>query len=100
MADSKNDDKRQPQWFIEPDNTGSVLIPGIGRIMVPPQFQHHHHYKFPYYGSSGGGGSSGGYSGSSGGSYGGSSGGSTGRSYVPGGDDTLVPNPGIEVPNP
>ncbi|CAI9275547.1 unnamed protein product [Lactuca saligna] len=23
-----------------------------------------------------------------------------GRSYVPGGDDTFVPNPGVEVPNP
>ncbi|KAL7102302.1 hypothetical protein ACP275_08G111300 [Erythranthe tilingii] len=27
-------------------------------------------------------------------------GGGSPRSYVPGGDDTLLPNPGVEVPNP
>ncbi|KAI3499233.1 hypothetical protein L1887_35026 [Cichorium endivia] len=33
-------------------------------------------------------------------SGGGSLGGLGGGSYLPGGDDTLVPNPGVEVPNP
>ncbi|MCI97636.1 putative cell wall protein, partial [Trifolium medium] len=46
----------------------------------------------PYTGGIGGG------SGAGAGS--GSGSGSTGHSYVPGGDDTFVPNPGFEVPIP
>ncbi|XP_010657269.1 putative cell wall protein [Vitis vinifera] len=79
--DSKKVDKKQPEWFIEPD--GSLLIPGLGRVMVPGYGSY-----TPYDGSI--------PSGSSG------SDGSTGGtgSYIPGGDDTFVPNPGVEIPNP
>lgn len=63
-----------PEWAIEPDN--SVLIPGIGRVMLPPVFKPCN----PYTGSIGNNGG--------------------GTSYIPGGDDTFVPNPGFEVPTP
>ncbi|KAK2651042.1 hypothetical protein Ddye_018531 [Dipteronia dyeriana] len=73
--DAKNAEMKQPEWLIS-DN--SVLLPGIGRVMIPPAFGITH--QTPYTGSTGGAG--------------------TGGSNVPGGDDTLVPNPGVEVPNP
>ncbi|TXG55214.1 hypothetical protein EZV62_020470 [Acer yangbiense] len=77
--DTKNADMKQPEWLIS-DN--SVLLPGIGRVMLPPVFRNPQHtpYTAPYTGSTGGAG--------------------TGGSNVPGGDDTLVPNPGVETPNP
>ncbi|XP_059660975.1 putative cell wall protein [Cornus florida] len=94
-TNSKTTDKKlQPDLFI--DHDGSVLIPGIGRVMIPPKF-HRGYNPFTYNpvtGSSGGSGI-----GSIGGGSIGSGGGSTG-SYVPGGDDTFVPNPGFEVPIP
>ncbi|XP_027344300.1 putative cell wall protein [Abrus precatorius] len=71
-------DKKEPQWMFNSD--GGFFIPGFGRVGLPPFFgvtpQN------PYTGGSGAGS------------------GSAGRSYVPGGDDTFVPNPGFEVPNP
>ncbi|KAL4202095.1 hypothetical protein AMTRI_Chr02g262040 [Amborella trichopoda] len=62
------------------DSTGSKLIPGIGRVMVP----------------SFGGVPSGipGFLGGGDGIVGGSSPGG----YIPGGDDTFGPNPGYEAP--
>lgn len=74
-------DKKQPEWFF--DHDGSVLIPGIGRAMLPDIGS-----STPY-GDSIPSGSTGSY---------GSTGGT--GSYIPGGDDTFVPNPGFEVPNP
>ncbi|XP_061337572.1 putative cell wall protein [Gastrolobium bilobum] len=79
---SNTQDKKEPQFFFKSD--GSVYIPGIGRVGLPPPLfgvtpQN------PYTGGSGGAGS-------------GSA--PAGHSYVPGGDDTFVPNPGFEVPNP
>ncbi|OAY34093.1 hypothetical protein MANES_13G149300v8 [Manihot esculenta] len=61
----------------------SFLIPGIGRVLAPPAFSVPSHS--PYTGTGGSGPGTGG--------------------YVPGGDDTFipnpfVPNPGYEVPNP
>lgn len=116
-GEAKNPDMKQPQFAFKSDP--SFLIPGIGRVMVPPI------YRFPKFNNPFNGGSIGGGSGSSigGGSGGGSSGGGAGSSpggegqnyvpggagsspggggqnYVPGGDDTFVPNPGFEVPNP
>lgn len=87
-----HDDVKQPEWLFHKDP--SVLIPGIGRVMVPPGFGHGHGHTMPNMptipdiGDTGGAGSGSG------------SGAGTGRSYVPGGDDTLTPNPGYEVPNP
>ncbi|GMI99678.1 hypothetical protein HRI_003637100 [Hibiscus trionum] len=84
----KNDDQMKHPEFLKHDR--SVLIPGLGRVLLPPVFKHHH----PHTTSSGGHiGSSGGYIGSSGSTTGGSS-------QIPGGDDTFVPNPGFEVPIP
>ncbi|KAK6282011.1 hypothetical protein POUND7_015836 [Theobroma cacao] len=75
----ENDDQmKQPEWALEHDH--SVLIPGIGRVMLPPVVKPYNPYT---------------------GSIGGNNGGSTGgTSYIPGGDDTFVPNPGFEVPIP
>ncbi|KAK7324733.1 hypothetical protein VNO77_28534 [Canavalia gladiata] len=73
---SNTQDKKEPQWLIHSD--GSFYLPGIGGL--PPFFGFTP--QNPYSGGSGVGS------------------GSTGRSYVPGGDDTFVPNPGFEVPNP
>ncbi|KAJ0111289.1 hypothetical protein Patl1_02203 [Pistacia atlantica] len=71
---------KQPEWFLKSDH--SVVIPGIGRILVPPAFTGH---------------TIGGVTGSSGSGTGTGTG--TG-SHIPGGDDTFVPNPGYEVPTP
>ncbi|KAF7140297.1 hypothetical protein RHSIM_Rhsim06G0148800 [Rhododendron simsii] len=92
---SKNADKKQPQFLVDKD--GSFLVPGIGRFMFPkkghgfPKKGHgfNPHTYNPITGTSGGSAAGGGSS---------SSGTGGGHSYVPGGDDTLVPNPGVEVP--
>lgn len=73
---SKTLDKKEPEWFFHPGD-------GIGRGGLPK-------FKLPQYPYTGG---------STGGGVGAGSG-PTGHSYVPGGDDTFVPNPGFEVPNP
>lgn len=74
---SSIDDKKQPQWLVGYDGV-SVLIPGIGRITLPPYDK--------------------GSFGEHAGSYG-SNPASSGQ-YIPGGDDNFIPNPGFEVPNP
>ncbi|XP_039056647.1 putative cell wall protein isoform X1 [Hibiscus syriacus] len=75
----KNDGQMKHPEFLKHDR--SVLIPGLGRVLLPPVFKHHHPH------STIGGGHSGGTS--------------TGEnSQIPGGDDTFVPNPGFEVPIP
>ncbi|KAI5340532.1 PREDICTED: putative cell [Prunus dulcis] len=81
------DDKKQPEWFIGHD--GSYLIPGIGRVLIPPLHNVVPQTPFPNNGRTG----------STGGSGSGETP-STGHDYVPGGDDTFVPNPGYEVPIP
>ncbi|XP_058780007.1 putative cell wall protein [Vicia villosa] len=75
---SNTDDKKEPQWFFHFDG-----IPGFGRVGLPPLFG-----STPQSPSNGGGGGEGAGSGSAPGGY------------VPGGDDTFVPNPGNEVPIP
>ncbi|XP_015936181.1 putative cell wall protein [Arachis duranensis] len=71
---SSKNDKKEPQFMFRSDG---VYIPGIGRVGLPG-FQPQN----PFLGGSGGGSAP------------------AGGSYVPGGDDTLVPNPGFEVPTP
>ncbi|XP_028808504.1 putative cell wall protein [Neltuma alba] len=75
---SKTQDKKEPEWLFHSGDHG------IGRLGLPPKFKLPH---FPYNGGSTGGGVEPGS-------------GPTGRRYVPGGDDTFVPNPGYEVPYP
>ncbi|XP_045799510.1 putative cell wall protein [Trifolium pratense] len=74
---SNTNDKKEPQWFFHFDG-----IPGFGR-MLPPWFGY-----TPQTPPNGSGAESGPGLAPAGGSY------------VPGGDDTFVPNPGVEVPNP
>lgn len=98
---SNNDDKKEPQFLFKHDH-GKLHFPSIGHFGFPP------HSRLtpnnPFIGGNGGSGSgssgpgSGSGSGSESGS--GSGSGSTGHSYVPGGDDTSIPNPGVEVPIP
>ncbi|KAA8526415.1 hypothetical protein F0562_008382 [Nyssa sinensis] len=95
-TDSKNTDMKQPEWFIEHDR--SVLIPGFGRVMVPKLHKGEHFNPFTYNPVTGTSGGSGGIGSTGGSGIGTVDGGS--HNYVPGGDDTLVPNPGVEVPNP
>lgn len=71
--------KKHPEWFYD-SHDGSFLIPGLGRYIMP---------------------SGGGFPSITGGDTGGA-GSSTAapRQYIPGGDDTFVPNPAFESPNP
>ncbi|XP_027185029.1 putative cell wall protein [Coffea eugenioides] len=88
MKDSKNLEKKQPESFI--GNDGSVLIPGMGRYMFPRPGTHFDPINYnPITGTNGGNGLPGI------GSFGGPI---PGQSYIPGGDDTSVPIPGVEVP--
>ncbi|CAI9089473.1 OLC1v1024056C1 [Oldenlandia corymbosa var. corymbosa] len=91
VGDAKNLDgkKLHPESFIGHD--GSVLVPGVGRWMFPKPGTHFNPITYnPVTGTNGGNGVS--IPGLGGGS-------STGIGYVPGGDDTFVPNPGFEVPS-
>ncbi|KAI4322639.1 hypothetical protein L6164_022314 [Bauhinia variegata] len=84
-------DKKEPQWLFHSD--GSVYIPGVGRVALP-----HNNLltpNTPLPGGSGGAGSTPDTP-----LPGGSGGVGPPHSYVPGGDDTFVPNPGYELPNP
>ncbi|KAK8537208.1 hypothetical protein V6N13_042153 [Hibiscus sabdariffa] len=81
----KNDDQMMHPEFLKHDR--SVLIPGLGRVLLPPVLKHHHAHTVI----------SGGHIGFGGGHSGSTTGGS---SQIPGGDDTFVPNPGFEVPIP
>lgn len=90
---SKDVDKKQPETFTQ---EGSVLIPGIGRVMVPPKKKcFHKGFNFFTYNPVTGTNTGHGVSiptlpaPTTGGSVPG---------YIPGGDDTPVPNPGFEVP--
>lgn len=75
----------QPQMSFD----SSVWVPGLGRFMLPKKGTKSLDYN-PITGSPGGNGVSiPGFEGSGG-----------SRSSIPGGDDTFVPNPGMEVPNP
>ncbi|KAK8529619.1 hypothetical protein V6N13_102523 [Hibiscus sabdariffa] len=66
--------EKHPEWLIGHDS--SALIPGLGQGMMPPVLEPQN----PFCGG-----------------IGNSNGGS---GYIPGGDDTFVPNPGFEVPIP
>jgi hypothetical protein len=81
---SNNDDKKEPQFLFKHEH-GKLHYPDIGHLGFPPHFGLTPNT--PFIGGTGGSGS-------------GSGSGSSGHSYVPGGDDTFVPNPGFEFPNP
>ncbi|PNX85081.1 hypothetical protein L195_g041147 [Trifolium pratense] len=81
-----NDDKKEPEFLFKHEYGKKFHYPSIGHFGFPPKFGLTPNN--PYSGGIGGG------SGSGAGS------GSTGRRYVPGNDDTFVPNPGYEVPIP
>lgn len=81
---SNTQDKKEPEWFFNFD--GGVFVPGIGQVGFPPVFDLTPQNPYP--------------GGSEGPGAGAGSGVPGGHTYVPGGDDTFVPNPGYEVPNP
>ncbi|KAH0651084.1 hypothetical protein KY284_030996 [Solanum tuberosum] len=87
-----NDKIIHPDTFMPYD--GTVLIPGIGRVVVPPIGTHVNPFTYnPITGSNNGNGLVIPIPGSGTGT-------GTGiGTYIPGGDDTLVPNPGVEVPS-
>lgn len=93
-VDSKKVDKKQPEWLVD-HNDGTVLIPGFGRVILPHGHGDNHGLKSynPITGT---------YSPHpiTSGIHVPSIGGGTRRSYVPGNDDTFIPNPGFEVPIP
>lgn len=76
----------QPESFVD----GKVLVPGLGRYyLFPRPGTHFDPFTYnPVTGNSGSG------TGLGTGTPGGS------RFYIPGGDDTFIPNPGVEVPIP
>ncbi|MED6206501.1 hypothetical protein PIB30_027299 [Stylosanthes scabra] len=76
-----DDDRKEPEFLFM--SHGGVHIPGIGPVRIPPFGAIPNN---PFTGGIGGGAGAGA--------------GPIGRSYVPGGDDTFVPNPGFEVPVP
>ncbi|KAH6764003.1 hypothetical protein C2S52_012895 [Perilla frutescens var. hirtella] len=83
--DIPTDTKMQPEMSFD----GTVWVPGFGRYMLPRKGTKSLDYN-PITGSPGGNGVSiPGLDGSAG--Y---------HNYIPGGDDTNLPNPGVEVPNP
>nr|AFK34490.1 unknown [Lotus japonicus] len=84
---SNTQDKKEPEFLFKHD--GRVYIPGVGPVGFPPK-----HGLIPQNPFTGGAGRAGTGAGAGSGS------GRPGRSYVPGGDDTFVPNPGYEVPIP
>ncbi|KAK4486917.1 hypothetical protein RD792_006226 [Penstemon davidsonii] len=88
-TDAKGTDVKHPEWLGHFD--GTVLVPGIGRFMIPKEGSHVNPFTYnPITGTNDGNGAIiPGIGGSTG-----------GNSYIPGGDDTLLPNPGVEVPNP
>lgn len=76
---------QQPEALFD----GTVWVPGLGRYMLPRIGSKSLDYN-PITGAPGGNGVSiPGISGSTG-----------SHNYIPGGDDTTLPNPGVEVPNP
>ncbi|XP_076955557.1 putative cell wall protein [Bidens hawaiensis] len=84
----KPDDIKHPEKFFFHDR--GYLIPCLGRGIKPKSKKGFNPFTYnPITGSNNG------FPGVSVPSFGGQSG---GRNYVPGGDDTLVPNPGVEVP--
>ena len=89
---SENTNIKQPQTFIRGD--GSVLVPGFGRYMLPRK-KCKGHNPFTHNPNTGTSEGAGGVGGSSSGSGGGEP-----HDSVPCGDDTFVPSPGVEVPNP
>lgn len=93
QSNSNMVDNKQPESFIDFD--GSVLIPGIGRVMVPKV--HKGFNPFTYNPVTGTGGGAGTITAPIGDSI--PSGGGATPSYIPGGDDTFVPNPSFEVPS-
>ncbi|XAR55478.1 hypothetical protein NMG60_11035553 [Bertholletia excelsa] len=89
-------DMKQAEFLHE----GTVLIPGLGRVMIPPKRHHHFNVNpFTYNPVTGTGGGPG-FGGTGGPGHGTIGGGPGSRDYIPGGDDTFVPNPGYEVPIP
>ncbi|KAL0733478.1 hypothetical protein Bca4012_009688 [Brassica carinata] len=91
----KTTDVKHPDFLVTIEPKPTILIPGVGRFLLPPKCKKPFFPYNPVTGAPLTGGSIGGEIPS----YGGGQGGGT-RTQLPGGDDTLVPNPGYETPTP
>ncbi|KFK40465.1 hypothetical protein AALP_AA3G376500 [Arabis alpina] len=87
----KTTDVKHPEFLVTIEPKPTILIPGVGRFLLPPKCKKPF---FPYNPVTGAPLTGGSISGSIP-SYGGGQG---TRTQLPGGDDTLVPNPGVETP--
>ncbi|CAH8362482.1 unnamed protein product [Eruca vesicaria subsp. sativa] len=85
-------DVKHPDFLVTIEPKPTILIPGVGRFLLPPKCKKPFFPYNPVTGAPLTGGSIGGLP-----SYGGGQGAGT-RTQLPGGDDTLVPNPGYEAP--
>ncbi|KAJ0239171.1 putative cell wall protein [Hirschfeldia incana] len=90
-------DVKHPEFLVTIEPKPTILIPGVGRFLLPPKCKKPFFPYNPVTGAPLTGGSIGGEIPSYGG--GGGQGGGT-HTQLPGGDDTLVPNPGYETPTP
>ncbi|XP_010555133.1 PREDICTED: putative cell wall protein [Tarenaya hassleriana] len=90
----KDPDVKHPDFLVTIEPQPTVLVPGLGRYLLPPKCKKPFYPYNPVTGAPLTGGSIGGQI-----PYGGGQGTGT-RTQIPGGDDTLVPNPGYEVPTP
>ncbi|VVA99976.1 unnamed protein product [Arabis nemorensis] len=88
----KTTDVKHPDFLVTIEPKPTILIPGVGRFLLPPKCKKPF---FPYNPVTGAP-----LTGGSIPSYGGGQGAGTPRTQLPGGDDTLVPNPGVETPTP
>ncbi|CAG7866666.1 hypothetical protein BRARA_I04680 [Brassica rapa] len=91
----KTTDVKHPEFLVTIEPRPTILIPGVGRFLLPPKCKKPFYPYNPVTGAPLTGGSIGGKIPS----FGGGQGGGT-RTQLPGGDDTLVPNPGFETPTP
>ncbi|CAN8270988.1 unnamed protein product [Cochlearia groenlandica] len=82
-------DVKHPEFLVTIEPKPTILIPGVGRFLLPPKCKKPFRPYNPVTGAP--------LTGGSFPTYGGGQGSGT-RTQLPGGDDTLVPNPGSEAP--
>lgn len=87
----KTTDVKHPDFLVTIEPKPTILIPGVGRFLLPPKCKKPFYPYNPVTGAPLTGGGIPSYNGGQGAGP---------RTQLPGGDDTLVPNPGYEAPTP
>ncbi|KAG7579925.1 hypothetical protein ISN45_Aa03g040250 [Arabidopsis thaliana x Arabidopsis arenosa] len=87
----KTTDVKHPDFLVTIEPKPTILIPGVGRFLLPPKCKKPFYPYNPVTGAPLTGGGIPSYNGGQGAGP---------RTQLPGGDDTLVPNPGFEAPTP